>query len=183
MNYYMCYIIAWWTSKTERMVHRTRGNVRIAPPRSSKQSFQHFQQSGNKAFVFNRQGPLQPRLVSQRSSWFAFFHHLFVTFSLYGWVRGLFQLSILQPLFAGLIILIIAPFLSNSFSCLCDYKHSYLYSILLRQYCYYISSPLCDSERLQGSRIANLKRQLPLSGFPTSRGLLTSNLSSTFKPT
>ena len=49
-----------------------------------------------------------------------------MTFSLYGRVRGLFQLSILQPLLAGLIILIIAPFLSNSFSCLCDYKHSHL---------------------------------------------------------
>ena len=51
-----------------------------------------------------------------------------VTFSLYGRVRGLFQLSILQPLSTGLIILIIAPFLSNSFSCLCDYRHSYLYN-------------------------------------------------------
>ena len=84
-----------------------------------------FSTIGKQSFCFQQTRAITTPLGLSTFILVCFFPPL-VTFSLYGRVRGLFQLSILQPLLAGLIILIIVPFLSNSFSCLCDYKHLYL---------------------------------------------------------
>ena len=82
-----------------------------------------FSTIGKQSFCFQQTRAITTPLGLSTFILVCFFPPL-VTFSLYGRVRGLFQLSILQPLLVGLIILIIVPFLSNSFSCLCDYKHS-----------------------------------------------------------
>ena len=81
-----------------------------------------FSTIGKQSFCFQQTRAITTPLGLSTFILVCFFPPL-VTFSLYGRVRGLFQLSILQPLLVGLIILIIVPFLSNSFSCLCDFKH------------------------------------------------------------
>ena len=60
INYYMCYNIAWWTSKTERMVGRTRGSVRIAPPWRRNKAFSIFNNRETKLLFSTDKGHYNP---------------------------------------------------------------------------------------------------------------------------